>query len=297
MRALGWCAPVRDQGSCGSCWAFSITKALESAILRAGQAPIDLSEQDMVSCDKNAYACQGGFVSDMDYVVKKGLPLEIDYKYTASSSRCKSPEPAVAAKGIRWGYVGAPGKQPTTAEIKPALLDHGVLSVVVAAGGRDWSNGGDMTGCSVRGQNHMVSLAGWKKINGKEKLIGRNSWSASWGDSGDFYAVQGCDELASGAESVAWVEVEGSHPDPVVPHILLPSHIDVHPGTEIALGRRLPEAGVVYSWFAGAVALPEHESLVFVTPVVDTVYRVKATTAAGTAESMVEVKVLASTFE
>lgn len=297
LRALGWCAPVRDQGACGSCWAFSITKSLESALLRAGKPAINLSEQDMVSCDKHAYACDGGMMDDMDYVVKKGLPLEVDYPYTATSSRCKNPEPAVAAKGIRWGYVGQPGRQPTLSEIKQALMDHGVLSVTVAAGGSDWNNGGDMSRCNVRGVNHMVNLVGWKKVGTTEKLIGRNSWGTEWGDKGDFYAAQGCDQLASGSESVSWVEVDGAGPGPVVPHISLPARIDVHAGTEIALGRHVPEEGVTYAWFAADVQLPDTGSMIYVTPLATTVYRVKATTSSGTAESSVLVNVLAQTFE
>lgn len=291
----GWVAPVRDQGSCGSCWAFSVTKTLESALGRAGLSAPDLSEQDMVSCDKNAYACNGGFMDDMDYVVKKGLPLEKDYPYTASSSKCKNPEPAAVAKGVRWGYVGKAGKQPTTDEIKQALVDYGVLSVVVAAGGSDWSRGGDMNGCGVRGQNHMVNLVGWKYVSNKEKLIGRNSWGTSWGDKGDFYAAQGCDELAKGAESVSFVVVDGV--GPAVPHITLPARIDVHPGTELALGRHEPEAGVTYAWYADGAELSDTGSMIYVTPTKDTVYAVKASTAAGTAESSVAVHVLASTFE
>jgi hypothetical protein len=297
LRTMGWVAPIRDQGSCGSCWAFSITKALESARLRAGLTTLDMAEQDMVSCDKNAYACNGGQMDDMDYVVKKGLPLESNYKYTATSSRCKNPEPAVAAKGVRWGYCGKPGKQPTVAEIKQCLVDFGVLSVVVAAGGRDWTNGGDMNGCTVSGQNHMVNLAGWVKKSGKEKLVVANSWGPDWGDKGFAYAAQGCDELAGGPESVSFVVVDGAGPGPSVPHVSLPARVDVHPGTEIALGRRVAETGVAYSWFQDDAQMPETESQVYVTPTKDTVYRVKATTPAGTAEASVEVHVLASEIE
>lgn len=304
-RTLGQVAPVRDQGPCGSCWAFAITKSHESARLRAGQPALDLSEQDQVSCDTTAYKCNGGFMSNHDWAVKHGSPLEADYKYTATSSRCKSPEPAIAAKATRWAYCGKPGKQPTMAEIKQCLVDYGVLSVVVAAGGTDWSKGGNMNGCNVRGQNHMVNLIGYGKKADRagslvEKLFGRNSWGPAWGDHGDFYAVQGCDELASGPESVAFVYVEGDGPAPAIPQVKLPESMNVHPDTEIALGRRTAEAGVTYKWFADGAALGTEAcataecSLVYVTPAKTTVYSVKATTANGTAESAVKVTLLSS---
>lgn len=293
IRQLGQVAPVRDQLSCGSCWAFSTTKSLESARLRMGLPTLDLAEQDMVSCDTAAFGCSGGTMDDMDYVVKKGLPLESNYKYTATNSRCKRPEPAAAAKGVRWGYCGAPGREPTTAEIKQCLTDYGVLSVTVAAGGNDWARGGRMTDCSVTGVNHMVNLVGYEADG---TLIGRNSWGTSWGDKGDFYARQGCDELATGPDSVSFVVVSGA-PGPHIPHITLPAEVTMHPGTELALGRHQAENGVQYAWTADGVALPDTASMIYVTPTKSTVYAVKASTVDGTAQSSVQVNVLSSLEE
>jgi hypothetical protein len=293
LRALGYCSPVEDQGQCGSCWAFSVTGVLESALMRAGRGTMDLSAQELVSCAP-FYGCNGGEMSAMDYLVTHGDSLEKDYPYKGTTGRCKKPLPAVAAKGVRWAFCGSPGKQPTLAEIKQCMIDYGVQSVVVAAGGSDWSNGGHMKGCKVRGQNHMVRLGGWLET---DELIGRNQWGTGWGDKGDFYAKQGCDELASGAESVSFIVVDGSGPSPVIPHITLPETIKVHPGTEINLGRHVPETGVTYAWFDGQTQLPLTESEIYVTPTKSTVYSVKATTAAGTAESSVEVTVDSSEME
>jgi hypothetical protein len=243
----------------------------------------------MVSCDSHAYGCGGGMMDDADYAVKTGLALEKDFPYQAADVRCKAGlKPA--AKGVRWGYVGKQGKQPTMAEIKQALVDYGVLSVVVAAGGADWSNGGDMNGCGVRGQNHMVNLVGYKKVGGKEKLIGANSWGEDWGDKGFFYAKQGCDELASGSESVSFIVIDGG-PTPTPPHVVLPAEIDILPGTEVMLGVK-PEQGVTYEWRADGDLLPETESMIYATPDHDTVYQLTAKTAAGTAQSSVKVHVL-----
>ncbi len=301
LRPLGWVAPIKDQGSCGSCWAFSIMGSLESALLRAGHEHVPLSEQEMISCDRQAYGCGGGFMSDMAYVVeggglgRGGISSEADYpqtsRQTGRNGVCKNPLPAVAAKAVRWGYCGSQGREPTLAEIKQCLVDYGVLSVVVAAGGNDWSRGGDMNGCGVRGQNHMVNLVGWRS---DDKLIIKNSWGSTWGDHGFGYASQGCDQLAKGSESVSFVVVEGDSPAPVIPHITLPAKIEIHLGTEIALGRHVPEAGVSYTWFADDEELSQHESMIYVSPERDTIYKIVATTASGTAESSVLVKVLSA---
>lgn len=289
LREKGWVAPVRNQKQCGSCWAFSITKTLESARLRAGEPALDLSEQEMVSCDSHAYGCNGGMMDDMDYVVRHGLPLESDYPYTSGAGRtgrCVSGKP-VAAKGVRWGYCGGQDKEPTYDQIKQCMKDYGVLSVVVAAGGTDWSRGGHMKGCRTRGQNHMVNLIGWDM----DELMGRNSWGDTWGDSGDFYARQGCDELASGAQSVSFVVVDGG-PAPTPPHVRLPAEIDILPGTDgVPVGVK-SEAGVTYKWYADADLLPQTESVIYVTPSQDTVYKIVAQTAAGVAESSVKVHIL-----
>lgn len=287
LRTLGWVAPIKDQGQCGSCWAFSITKSLESALLRASRGVLDLSEQQLVSCDTHAYGCNGGMMDDMDYVVKTGLALESKLPYRGTDSRCPSPLPTPAAKGVRWGYVGGAGREPTLAEIKQALLDYGTLSVTVAAGGNDWSNGGHMRGCNNSGVNHMVNLVGWLDT---DELIVANSWGTNWGDSGFAYAKQHCDELATGDGSVSFVVVDGG-PAPTPPHVLLPAEIDIAPGAEVMIGVR-PENGVAYSWTAGGVALPDTEPMLYVSPKVDTVYQLTGKTAAGTAQSSVKVHII-----
>lgn len=274
---------VRNQGSCGSCWSFAITRALESARIKSGSTDLNLSEQQQVSCNTEAYGCSGGFMSSADYAVNPGLALESDYPYTATDSRCKRPMPAVADKLASWAYVGQPGRGATKDELKAALNTYGPLFVTVSAGGTDWNGSRiHMTGCRNRGTNHMVVLAGY---NEQDEFLISNSWGSDWGDGGYAWAKLGCNVLASEVEGAAFVVYEGTPAVP--PKVRLASEITIQQGTEIMLGVR-PENGVTYLWSTG-----ETSSMIYVSPTVETIYTLKATNRAGEASSSVKVKIQA----
>ncbi len=289
LRTTGAVSKIKDQGGCGSCWAFAVTKALESARLKAGLDELDLSEQQVVSCDRNAAGCGGGNMDDADYLLSPGLTLESNYRYTASNSRCKSPLPAIADKAKSWAYIGAAGRKPTVDELKAALNTYGVIFVTVAAGGSDW--GGSrvhMTSCGNRGTNHMVTLVGYNAQN--EFIIG-NSWGSDWAENGFAYAKAGCNMLAGESEGAAFVVYEGG-PAPVPPHIRLPAEVSIYAGSSIPIGVH-PENGTTYKWYVGTDVVGV-ESILWISPAADTVYKLVATNSAGTAESSVNVKVIAA---
>ena len=91
--------PVRNQGGCGSCWAFATTAALESSVLRAENTPgvdLNLSEQVLISCGSSggndAGSCSGGYISyASDYIRNTGLPLETCYPYTGETAAAAAP--------------------------------------------------------------------------------------------------------------------------------------------------------------------------------------------------------------
>lgn len=190
---------VRNQGSCGSCWAFAITGAMESALVLQNKSEmLDLSEQHMVSCDKYSYGCNGGFMSSADFVVRNGLTEETSFPYTARNTRCKSGLP-VKAKAVKYVLID----KPNTTKIKTALIEKGPLFVTVMAGGSGWSGSTDrVTTCRKRGTtNHMVIITGYDE----KGWIMRNSWGKKWGKGGYAHVGFNCDLIG---QEAGWVETK-----------------------------------------------------------------------------------------
>ena len=191
---VGFDIPVRNQGNCGSCWAESTSEVLEWALMIYLGKSEQLSTQELVSCDKSVYGCNGGWFAE-SYVLKHGLTSEALYPYTASNSKCRSGIIPVGT-AISAINVGDGRSMPTTDQIKDALMQFGPLSVTVAAG-RGWSGfkGGVMKPCTNKGTNHMTVIYGWNE----QGWLMRNSWGKSWGVNGDAVMPYGCDNIAQDA--------------------------------------------------------------------------------------------------
>ncbi len=279
-KADGFVFPIRDQKSCGSCWAFAMTRAFEFSLASSGRGTLDLSEQDWVSNANQHDGCSGGYM-DASFAVDTGVLKEADCPYKARDGvRCATGE---RTKAIRWGFVGAEGRKPTVDELKAAIFQYKAVAVDVAAGNGLGNAGSDgSVRCNDRGINHMVTLTGW---HADGKFIMDNSWGESYGDNGRAYLKQGCDELAANEDSALYIV---SADGPVVPaNVMLPAEITIHKGTTLALGVQA-EAGVDYKWSPGG----ETASMLFVAPTADTTYSLEGKNIAGTATSSVIVKVI-----
>ena len=111
--------PVKNQGNCGSCWAFSTVGTMEAVILIASGTTVDLSEQQLVSCDNNYNGCGGGnYAFDME--ISPGAVLESCFPYRAADMDCQTNCPHVYQLG-NWGYVGNSWRGPSTNAIKNAI--------------------------------------------------------------------------------------------------------------------------------------------------------------------------------
>jgi len=89
-RTKGAVSPVKNQGQCGSCWAFSATGALEGLYYLNNSKMVTFSEQQLVDCDDDVYGCDGGLMDDaLMYAAKWGVETEEEYPYRAEDGSCK----------------------------------------------------------------------------------------------------------------------------------------------------------------------------------------------------------------
>jgi hypothetical protein len=188
-RNKGAITATKDQGNCGSCWAFSATEAVESFYQIAGGGLQTLSPQQITSCDPYDYGCNGGWpYQAFTYLAGVGgQQSEQSYPYTSGSSgqtgQCKFNAASIVAK-VR-GYKSVTGGENGLAN---ALSSLGPTSVCVAA--EDWFSytGGVLRQCT--GQvDHCVQAVGYTS----DYWIVRNSWGTGWGVSGYIFIGRGSD--------------------------------------------------------------------------------------------------------
>jgi cathepsin L len=137
-RKQGKVTPVRDQGACGSCWAFAALGAYEGSYLIRNGVAADASEQDVLDCSK-AGSCKGGWHTNVfDYLMGAGDASESGYgSYKATQGTCSATN-AEPLHAVTWDYVThdtIPGttnqRMPTVKELKESLTTYGPLAVTV----------------------------------------------------------------------------------------------------------------------------------------------------------------------
>ncbi len=204
-RDYGGCPPIRNQSSCGSCWAFGAVGATECSILIKTGETVDLSEQWLVSCT-DAGSCAGGWHTDAfqymmrtewpDYCGDHGAVPESDFPYQAWDVPCGCPytHPYWINK---WAYVGGTWGTPSVDQIKQAILDHGpVATCVYVNSAFHGYSGGVFNGCQNKAINHVVVLVGWDDTQGDEGVwIMRNSWGPNWGEDGYMRIKYNCSKI------------------------------------------------------------------------------------------------------
>jgi len=187
-RDLGAVTPVKNQGQCGSCWAFSIVAACEGANALHGSGElIELSEQQVADCSVNGgnSGCNGGDPrSAMEYIIKYGLQEGYEYPYRQYTGRCRYNVRKVAAK-YRGMVLVQEGDENDLTE---AVKEHGPVSVAIDAGRRTFQfyKSGVYYDplCSSTKLDHGVAVVGYYGDDDVDYWIVKNSWGTGWGEDG-----------------------------------------------------------------------------------------------------------------
>ncbi len=205
--------PVRNQGACGSCWAFAALGAYEGNYAIRNTSLINASEQDLLSCS-GAGSCKGGWWGpSFDYLIATGVAREADYPYTASDSPCQNPT-SRPYRAVAWGFVVDGGGVPTIAQMKAALCQYGPLAVAVRATPAFQAyTGGVFDETDPLPINHGVTLIGWDDEKGDYGAwLIKNSWGPWWGSTCDHGTERGYMWIAYGSnrigEAASWVQAE-----------------------------------------------------------------------------------------
>jgi hypothetical protein len=198
-------APIRNQGSCGSCWAFAAVSSIETSntLINGGQS--DLAEQHALSCS-GAGSCYGGWYTTVyDWLGggQDGLQTEQSVPYEGRDNSC-SASGGTPYEIATWGYVDAVNIQPSVDDIKASMCKYGSITAAVAATPAFIAYGGGVFDERSSSQiNHAVTLVGWDDSKGAWLL--RNSWGTNWGEDGYMWIEYGSNSV--GAYS-AWTMVE-----------------------------------------------------------------------------------------
>jgi len=190
--AKGAVTPVKNQGRCGSCWAFSTTGSVEGAYQRASGKLVSLSEENLVQCDHDGdQGCNGGLMDNaFGWIKHNGICAEADYPYTSGSGvegTCtKGCKPVVTVTG----YTDVPSNDENA--LKTAVAN-GPVSIALEADKLPFQlyRGGilDNSACGTQ-LDHGVLIVGYGN-DGKDYWKVKNSWGPTWGEQGYIRIVRG----------------------------------------------------------------------------------------------------------
>nr|QOV03083.1 cathepsin L13 [Dysdercus peruvianus] len=187
-RAKGAVTRVKEQGTCGSCWAFSTTGSMEGQLFKKTGKLVSLSEQNLVDCATKEYGnngCNGGYMTKAFRYIKEnnGIDSEKDYPYEGKERSCRYQKPKVA--GTLSGYGTVPYKNEE--ELKKAVATVGPISIAINSSPHTllfYKSGVYTDKACTDSVNHGVLLVGYGTDNGQDYWLVKNSWGTKWGEEG-----------------------------------------------------------------------------------------------------------------
>jgi len=187
-RTKGAVTPIKDQGQCGSCWAFSAVGSTEAAHFLSGKTLTSLSEQNLVDCSgaQGNQGCNGGLMTQaFDYIkTNKGIDTEVSYPYKAVDGTCVFSAANVGATLASYTNVKAGNEADLVASIvkgpTSVAIDASHSSFQLYTSGIYYE-----PACSATQLDHGVLAVGYGGTVAKEEYyIVKNSWGVSWGTQG-----------------------------------------------------------------------------------------------------------------
>jgi len=212
-RQMDGVTPIKNQLTCGSCWAFATVGPIESSIRIRDAQTVDLAEQWLVSCNRELplkWGCDGGWFA-FDYFIRKkdlcsqyGGVLEKYFPYAAADLPCSGCPYTRDHYIDAWYYIGDGISIPPIDQIKQAIMEFGPVGVGVFVTDPWYGYGGGIyNNCiSATETNHAVTVVGWDddfQGSGQGVWIVKNSWGKDWGDDGYMYIVYDCNLIGYAA--------------------------------------------------------------------------------------------------